>query len=288
MSHFTVLVIGDDVDGQLAPFDENLEVDSHENIMDEREISMMRDHFQKEGKDVSTMEKLSKFIREWSGCPGGINESGDFFYTSQSNPDAKWDWYQIGGRWTGFFKLKKGKKGIVGEPGIMTSRPKKGYADSARKGDIDFDGMMEAARVQAEKNYDKFVELVDGQPFPPTWKEVLAKHGQNNTTAARDEYHDEPLRKKVVEGLKDSMGFFMDDPFEVFGKDKDKYVKSQMNGSFQTYAVLDNGKWHQHGDMGWFGISSNEKDESEWSREFMKIINKLPDDTLLTIVDCHI
>ena len=30
MSHFTVLVIGDDVEGQLAPYDEEIQVDPYE------------------------------------------------------------------------------------------------------------------------------------------------------------------------------------------------------------------------------------------------------------------
>ena len=40
---------------------------------------------------------------------------------STYNPDSKWDWYCVGGRWSDMLKLKSG-----------------GYADEARLGDIDF------------------------------------------------------------------------------------------------------------------------------------------------------
>ena len=40
---------------------------------------------------------------------------------STSNPNAKWDWWVIGGRWSNFLKLKSG-----------------GFANSARVRNIDF------------------------------------------------------------------------------------------------------------------------------------------------------
>lgn len=32
---------------------------------------------------------------------------------------GEWDWYLIGGRWTGFFEVEEGQ-GFIGEPGVMT------------------------------------------------------------------------------------------------------------------------------------------------------------------------
>lgn len=39
---------------------------------------------------------------------------------NRTNPNAKWDWYVTGGRWTGFWILKHGASGEVGRPGLMT------------------------------------------------------------------------------------------------------------------------------------------------------------------------
>ena len=40
--------------------------------------------------------------------------------------------------------------------------------------------------------------------------------------------------------------------------------------------------------MGWWGCVSDPKDENEWLREFNIMLDTLDDDTLLTVVDCHI
>lgn len=56
-----------------------------------------------------------------------------------------------------------------------------------------------------------------------------------------------------------------------------------------TYAFVDrNGDWAGSGDMGWFGISSNDKDERAWNDEIQKLMNEAKDDDFLAIVDCHI
>ena len=46
--------------------------------------------------------------------------------------------------------------------------------------------------------------------------------------------------------------------------------------------------WTGSGDMGWFGISSNDKDERAWNDEIQKLMNEAKDDDFLAIVDCHI
>jgi hypothetical protein len=38
--------------------------------------------------------------------------------------------------------------------------------------------------------------------------------------------------------------------------------------------------------MGWWACVSDEKDN--WSEEFAKLLDEIPDDTLLSVYDCHI
>ena len=55
------------------------------------------------------------------------------------------------------------------------------------------------------------------------------------------------------------------------------------------YAYVDtNGIWNERGETGWFGISSNDKDEKSWDDEFKKFINNQKKSTIVTLVDCHI
>jgi hypothetical protein len=86
----------------------------------------------------------------------------------------KWDWYVIGGRWTGFWLMKENPAapGNVGSPGLMTAPAEEGYADSARKGDIDFAGMRQAAATRAEEEYDLYASHIDINAPHAQWKTV--------------------------------------------------------------------------------------------------------------------
>ena len=55
------------------------------------------------------------------------------------------------------------------------------------------------------------------------------------------------------------------------------------------YAYIDrNGDWSGSGDMGWFGISSNDKPERTWKDELQAFMDEVQDDDFIAIVDCHI
>ena len=55
------------------------------------------------------------------------------------------------------------------------------------------------------------------------------------------------------------------------------------------YAFVDaNDEWNSKGDMGWFGISSNEKENIEWTKEVSGFIENLNNDDYVIFVDCHI
>ena len=54
------------------------------------------------------------------------------------------------------------------------------------------------------------------------------------------------------------------------------------------YAFVKDSEWVERGEMGWWGMASNEMEKDDWSQAFYKMFRELPDDTLITIVDCHI
>ena len=68
------------------------------------------------------------------------------------------------------------------------------------------------------------------------------------------------------------------------GDTEESYVAR--TSEFITYAVLKDGEWCGCGDMGWWGISLNEKDT--WDEEFKRILESIKDDEVITLVDCHI
>ena len=68
-----------------------------------------------------------------------------------------------------------------------------------------------------------------------------------------------------------------------------KVSQIDMDKISPPYAYVDtNGIWNERGKMGWFGISSNDKDEKSWGDEFKKFIKNQKKSTIVTLVDCHI
>ena len=144
MSHFVVLVIGEDPEKQLEPYWElDLPIEKLEN--DPRavfEVKIVEDgleeafkQWKKEGPSQTgnhNYKNTTQWLKEWHGFTYKKGVGYGYYH----NPNAKWDWYEIGGRWTGYFELKEGKSGVVGRPRLMTEPAKKGFVDQAKKGDI--------------------------------------------------------------------------------------------------------------------------------------------------------
>jgi len=180
-------------------------------------------------------------------------------YGYRSNENAKWDWYQLGGRWTGFFKLKPGVNGGLGTPSLVSSRRAEvGTADQALKRNIDFDAMYSENLECSIKSYEEFKELYKKDPEKAE-QEAYFNYGVYNTSGNREEFIPET---------------------------KEKYL--DRNASISTFAIVKDGKWYEKGEMGWWACVSNEKDTKEWNQEFKKLLDEIPEDTILSLYDCHI
>lgn len=57
---------------------------------------------------------------------------------------------------------------------------------------------------------------------------------------------------------------------------------------FTPFAYLLDGAWHEKGEMGWWGITRNEKPQADWSVQFSEALEKQPGDHWITVIDCHI
>lgn len=213
-----------------------------------------------------------------------VNAAGEVLEViGRTNPNRKWDWYALGGRWTGFFKMKPGVSGIKGRPGLMTPGAEAGTADSAFKGDIDFDGMRAEARAKAEKDYDAFEAAVKDCPQAQSWTQAREAH-QGNIEAARDAYNAQP----AIAALKAAGIGTWSCAIEGYGYDRAAYIARSEAGRLSTYAILKDGEWIANGEMGWFGFSNDNMTKDEWSKRYLELLDSLPDDTLLSVYDCHI
>lgn len=140
MSHYVALVIGDDPESQLAPYDENIEVAPYyTGTVSEDEKQRMLDYYNNErGYKFSSFEECYEYKgRDWNGNRYKFVD-GEWKEFSTYNPNSKWDWYQLGGRWSGgFIKLKEGAEGEVGNGSLVMGNT--AGVDQAYKRDIDFD-----------------------------------------------------------------------------------------------------------------------------------------------------
>lgn len=214
-----------------------------------------------------------------------LDEAGEVVRViRRTNPNSKWDWYEIGGRWSGFLKLKDGAAGALGRKGVMGScaNDGPGRADQALKGAIDFEGMRNEAAIEAAANWDKVAEATGGLLWT-SWDQVRAVH-KDNIDAARDAYHAQATKKRAVKALGD--GFFVD--VDQYLTPRDQFIQQARDRATVLYAVVKDGQWIAKGEMGWFGMSSGDEDQDAWNRKVNELLDSLPDDTPITVVDCHI
>ena len=219
---------------------------------------------------------------------------------SRTNPNSKWDWYEVGGRWAGQFILKEGAKGKKGEQSWFATLKgieyPKGRVDQACKGDIDFEAMKAEKIKEWIKRYDMFEKIFwkDFQKLDHTWKSLWKEEYENMEHSKRQElyFSQTPLVKlaelRKSESLskeeKDFIGWGFE--YEEYMIGRDAYIADIEANFFGTFAVLMNGNWYEKGEMGWFACVSDEN--PDWKNEFSKLLESIPDDALLTVVDCHI
>lgn len=235
-------------------------------------------------------------------------ESGRAYEWSTYNPDAKFDYWRIGGRWGGYFRLKADAPGVVrarsgwDSPKVTQSGIR---GDAALKGLIDFEAMRQDAAVEAHETWDAWEQLVREQfqlynEPPKSWRYFidLKEAGEIDLGEARRRYHDQPLIKQL---RKSQFGdaapgplariAWDDDPVATFGSTtREEYVAQRRLAAVPAYALVTlDGEWIAPGRMGWFGMSSDGEDEREgYRRQVNEYLDSLSDDTLIVALDLHI
>lgn len=166
-----------------------------------------------------------------------------------------------------------------------------GYANSAVKRDIDFKAIEQEAFDRAATYFDKVWKAIAkglsaGLSIPKSWKTVRSEF--TRVEDAREAYRSQPMLKE----LDREAGIMLGCPVEEFFLDqenpREKYLEHRRCTALSTFAVVKDGKWYERGEMGWFGMVSDEKLTYDWETQFMQLLEDTSDDTILTVVDCHI
>jgi len=270
MSHYTVLVVTEDGDYEkaLEPFDENLEVEPYVEETKEQIIERLKQRKKRYDEEIAKGGIYDWFEKYYGQVNWDDNESiysayrkieedEDFDESgnklSTYNPNSKWDWYQLGGRWGGSFKLKESREVIKESDKTWATGwedVKEGYTDHAQFKDIDL--TLNPKDVEEAKRFWEVV--VENKP---------AQENEKFDTFWKPEYYIEQY------------------------DDKETYIKCQTE--LFACALLYKGEWIEAGRMGWFGCKNSTSDSEKAYREkFYEVINSLKPTDYLSMIDCHI
>lgn len=218
-----------------------------------------------------------------------VDENGNIVkVVNRTNPNHKWDWYEIGGRWTGFFQTKNNNGiGTVGKPGLMTERAKPGRVDQTIKANIDFEAMRQEKETDAAALYDRVMAVIGHLPAHRSWKDdILEKEFVTEGRDAAIKLYRSQERVVAMDQCEDSDLRWID--LDDFTCTREEYIKRCGDHAAVPFALVMDSVWYEKGEMGWFGMASNEMDQDEWNRKVTELYAELPNDTLITMVDCHI
>lgn len=205
----------------------------------------------------------------------------------RTNPNAKWDWYVVGGRWSGFLRAKPGTDVSLGRRGLLGAHAD-GHrlaTDQAMLANVDLDTMRAEKRAEFELRWDKAHAAAAHLPAPLTWEEMEASHPKIDTR--REAY----WAQEAIVALKAAFDnpWDLNEPLAALAeKDRAAYGQRGANKALVTFALVKDGRWFERGKMGWWAMVADEKDAAAWSDEFAKLLNDLPPTTWLTVIDCHI
>lgn len=254
MSHYPVLIIKNqdaDLDEILAPYSENLEVEPYIYRTKQQIIDDAKTYKEKLFEKIK--EDPDMELTDWQRGFLNARTDQEFYYAERDedghfdedgnklstyNPKSKWDWWVVGGRWSGNLTTKNGERvngGLVKD--LNLGIDKEEYDRSLRWYEV----VVEGAPLKEGENKEAFFSFY-------------------NTNYLRECY-----------------------------KTKENYAKFHALPIYRAVVTPD-GEWHEKGEMGWFGMSSETAEESlDWDLHFMeRFIDNLDDNMELVVVDCHI
>lgn len=295
MSHFTVLVpakSNEDLEAKLLPYHEYecTGIEAYTQFVP-GDLEEMKTEYE-EHKDSYT--NFDQFAKEWYGYEK--NEQG--VYGRVTNPNAKWDWWSVGGRWTGLLQFKNHPDHLRnGSPGLMTDSntdPMRG--DFGLVSEIDWAGMRQEQFDKAIERYHTYHKVkaeISQVEIPVTLLEKLA-----------GDYHADNEVGKNIQGRFPALGDFARNRIldrelwnhhihidSWFDHDRINLPESEYrrlnHAKALTFAFIDlEGRWNQRGEMGWFTIVTDR--QPDYEAVFWRFIESLPDDQMIYVVDCHI
>ena len=219
MSHFSLAVFTKDsnfnLDEIMEPYDENKMIAPYILVTKEEAIQNKRKFYESQyqncflpwQKDPMAYESRhsAEHIKDIKTLPELMKQSDEQIYQnvisdytdeeidadgnilSTYNPNSKWDWYEVGGRWRGLLLLKPGIKGPYPESSLKTQSGEFYRADAAYTSEVDFERISAeyaaTLRPYEEAMKDSFFKEEYMRMRFPTEEEYIERHKRFKTFA---------------------------------------------------------------------------------------------------------
>lgn len=221
---------------------------------------------------------------------GYDEHEGKFGYFE--NPNKKWDWWQTGGRWTGFFPLKPNVEPELGDRSFLGSAPEERHGDYVTIDQIDFDVVVSRMHENALKFWNEWQRLILGETFGP-FEGPRSRAIDIGLLVVRQGPPEPGEERRAISWAgkvpdSDSRCTWHDVWTET---SKEEFLQKYLEAfnPIQTYARLDETGWQQPGRMGWWACSdATAESRAEYTKNFTEWLRATPANAKLVVVDCHI
>ena len=210
----------------------------------------------------------------------------------RTNPNNKWDYWRVGGRYRAKLQVKDGvASAVASEPSWeFEGQPVPEGFDSACVADIDFD-KMKAVAVQSREEWVRVcltkcglsreafgVGCSQQKESHAKWMELTPPEQRPRGT----EYK-QWLREVGYVNLADAMEGNWEIP-DIGTMTLDQWIAAAP--PLSAFAVVKDGNWYEQGRMGWWACVSDEDDQ--WDEKFNELVASLQPTQWITFLDCHI
>lgn len=227
-------------------------------------------------------------------------EVDNIYTTTTRNPEGKWDYWRVGGRWGGYFRYKEGCEDQVKDftpEGNGYDSPKEFDPRSCNggpKGALDLDALRQAKVTEFLDRVREFEAIVAGTPEALPWKHFYDRMQAEESYAAqqaREDYNTQP-RVMRIHGVESDFRYASDaiGRFQLDARELKIATEKARAAAVPGYATVTlEGKWMAPGEMGWFGTSTESESEQIGYWEVANAyIESLPDEVYLIALDCHV
>tara|TARA_B100000745_G_scaffold291295_2_gene230934 strand:+ start:399 stop:1529 length:1131 start_codon:yes stop_codon:yes gene_type:complete len=249
---------------------------------------------------VSKLEKFTKWASDWYELDiidvndepdteeqhkyGWVrqDELGDVVeIIDRTNPNAKWDWWQIGGRYGGRLQGQ----------------------DCRRRSELDLNRMHEhviqirntavdeaVVRANNEMGLSRQEVFDSWQEWTAILKNLRTEWEQGGEEGSfwmfLDKKEQEHPQLKQYRNLASIVHMHVG--LNETSTPIEEYLNPENVPIITAWGIVKDGEWFEQGEMGWWGLSSNNKDMKDWDSFVTETITELDEDKYITVVDCHI